>query len=210
MKKFVELCKKPFLYASAALFVVFTVLLVVALVTPLGNTFGKTVNLKDMGDGMPDFSITQTLTFEKDGNASVGVKFNEAKYKDALKEVLGEAYTDEIGNQAVEALKNEVNDQKFEYTKENGKYVIKDYMELEVKGNKLVPVVPEGEEVTQEEIDEYTLTCTANSAVIIASAVLMGVSGIVLVGCVVVLVLDKKGVIKTGETKAEATEAAAE
>ncbi len=193
MKTFVNLCKKPLLIVCTALFVIFTAMLVLSFVTPLGNTFSGSMNLKDTMEEMAlDFKVKSSLTFGKDGNGEMKVTFDEAKLKEIMKEVPG--MTDEVIDTAIKGMQNT----KFKYEKKDGKYIIVEGGSFDIKGNKIVPV-------NAEDYDKVvpSFVCTANSAVQLTSIVLMVVSGLALAGCVVVTVLANKGVIKT-EEKSEA------
>lgn len=196
MKTFVNLCKKPLLLVSAVLFVVFTALLVVSFIMPLGNKYSAKVNLKDtMGASAPDFTISQSITLGKDGKAKMGIKLDEKAYKNAMKELLGDLYNEENIDKSIEAM-NEAANEELSYKKEDGKVIINSFATFEIKGYKLV--MPASTEKTPD------FVCTANTAVQTVSIVLMVVSGLALAGCVVVTLLDKKGVFdKKSEAAAE-------
>ena len=214
MKKFVDLCKKPLLIASAALFVVFAVLLVVALVTPLGKTYSYKKTAEYPGTETK-VTYTQKFTIKSKEKLEVTSKY---EMSDEVKDVFKK-----LGASDADIAKMEEGDtEEYDYVRDGNKlflgYTQKDYDALTAeekeelakdeetltfKGYKILANLPK----SATETEEIAFVNTVNPAVIIASAVLMGVAGVAALGCVVVLVLDKKGVIKTGATK---TEAAAE
>ena len=199
MKKFVNLCKKPLLILSAVVFVLFTALLVVSFITPLGKSYSgtQTVSMKDLGFSSNEkIKFSATLTLVDDKTLEVSSKIDAKQMKSLLKEVMGDLYNEEYINNQISELEKDSKKQ-FSYTKKDGK-IVSSIGTYEMKGNKLVPA-------GAEKLDmQVSLVCTANSAIQITSIVLMVVSGIALAGCVVVIVLDKKGVFnKKSEAAAE-------
>ncbi len=176
MKTFVNLCKKPLLIVSAVLTLAFLVLLIVSYTTPLGKNYvySKT---QDGVEGKIEITL--------------GDKYLMKYYLDGKEMDMSELYGDD-GEGVDYVIKDGVIYVTFtEETYKELSDTVKEYLAKtmpKIEGYKIVGTMG---------TDEMVAVCTANTAMQIVSIVLLVVSALALAGCVTVLVLDKKGIIKT-------------
>lgn len=209
MKKFIELCKKPLLITFAVVFVAFTVLLIAAYTTPFGNTYVSSQEVDFEGVAV---QVEYKMTFVSDTEVetTLKVKNTAAELRPKFEELYNEEITEEEVQEEIDKMQ-EYNSGKGNYIKENGKlYAVysdgesEERIELgDIKGYKIV-----GKNILSGKEAEYV--CTSNKAPQIASIVLMSVSGALAIACVVILVLDKVGVLSKKGDKAEETPATTE
>ena len=192
MKKFINLCKKPFLIASTSVFVLFFIALIVLVCLPRGNSYSYE---RDMTVA----SIKMKMTFKGD-------------------KVTMDTYTNSLGE---ESNQTETGDYRIEkgnlYSVEDGKVVkVGDInaFKITINTDELMDIMIGADaEITAEEAvqlkaymrliygKEIVLVCGLTTALRTTSIVLMSVSGAVAVACLVLLILDKKGIIKYKEDK---------
>lgn len=184
MEKFINFVKKPLVIISGALFGVFLIMLIVICAIPHGKTYSA------------ETTITQN---QMQGNIRISVELSD---KVTLK-------MEYLSGDLFEGMDDEyrVITTSGEYKIENGELFIK------LDGNSDFQNVGKinSFKITQNEESSVLgsegssiLECTTNQALLVVSVVFMIISALVLAGSVTVLVLDKKGILKTETANAKA------
>ncbi len=158
--------QKPMLMVSALVFIVFTVLLIVSCLVPMGKTYSYSdkMSLKQYGVDA-DVKVTQTLTLKDKNSGETKVNVDAKELKKIFKEKLGDKYSEEDFKKVEESLSKTI---PFTYTEKDGKITIAggSMGVYEIKGNKLVLS------------DKVSFTSTGSTIVMVVSIILMIVSGI--------------------------------
>lgn len=215
MKTFVNLCKKPLLIVSAVLTAALLVLLVLSYTVPFGKTYKGTTERTD--EGVKYTTVTTITRGSEKVKVKMTTSFDEAALRKSLKDEYPEMTDAQLDAQLAEIKANikkyyDIEDEYFYVVKDGKVYVdvmktaksAKDVSTEEenvfavVKGYKFVSETKENGKVV--ETTEYV--CTANFAVQVTSIVFFVLFALATAGCVTVLVLDKKGVIKTEKAAA--------
>lgn len=184
MEKFINFVKKPLVIISGALFGVFLIMLIVVCAVPHGKTYTWSYDI--MGQHVMDIemsfdkdTILMTIEYDKDVAASEGIPENQRRIavKNDYEIRNGELYTREEGATT------------FDYSGKISAFKI----------------TMSGEDMGVGYNDlKVELICHTNVAIRTVSVVFMIISALVLAGSVTVLVLDKKGILKTETANAEA------
>lgn len=177
MKKNCKKLQRPMLILSAVLFVLFTVLLIVASVAPLGKTYVYSDKMSLSSFGVDaEIKVTQSITLSGDKKGETSAKFSSSSLKKILKEKLGDAYSEDTFDKISKTLSTEV---PFTYTESDGKIIIVGGAAgiYEQKGANLVLS------------DDISFKCTGSTVAQIASAIIMVVSG---VAFITIFVFSKK------------------
>lgn len=184
MEKFINFVKKPLVIISGALFGVFLIMLIVVCAVPHGKTYTWSYDI--MGQHVMDIemsfdkdTILMTIEYDKDVAASEGIPENQRRIavKNDYEIRNGELYTREEGATT------------FDYSGKISAFKI----------------TMSGEDMGVGYNDlKVELICHTNVAIRTVSVVFMIISALVLAGSVTVLVLDKKGILKTETANAKA------
>ena len=184
MEKFINFVKKPLVIISGALFGVFLIMLIVVCAVPHGKTYTWSYDI--MGQHVMDIemsfdkdTILMTIEYDKDVAASEGIPENQRRIavKNDYEIRNGELYTREEGATT------------FDYSGKISAFKI----------------TMSGEDMGVGYNDlKVELVCHTNVAIRTVSVVFMIISALVLAGSVTVLVLDKKGILKTETANAKA------
>ena len=184
MEKFINFVKKPLVIISGALFGVFLIMLIVICAIPHGKTYTWSYDI--MGQHVMDIemsfdkdTILMTIEYDKDVAASEGIPENQRRIavKNDYEIRNGELYTREEGATT------------FDYSGKISAFKI----------------TMSGEDMGVGYNDlKVELICHTNVAIRTVSVVFMIISALVLAGSITVLVLDKKGILKTETANAKA------
>ena len=172
MKKFINFCKKPLLIASCAIFFAFMVALIVVSCLPHGKTY--TLEAK-----MGIASLKEEIVLKNNDTVEINVYINDELMTD-----MGAKGTYKIINKSL--------------------YVASDGSTEKIGKINAYTIDIDWAALMGEDVDAATLallkdakmTCKANVNFRTSAIVLMSFFGVVAVACGVVVVLDKKGIIK--------------
>jgi len=170
MKKFVNLCKKPLLIATAVVFALFLILVIAVSCLPHGNKYVFEIGIT---------GYTQRVEYVLKGNGMLELKAY-VNGVDKTEEMFGKEtsvpYSIEKG---VLYIKNPTTGESQKVGKINAYRIILD-----------------SEEPDAEMAVGMKMTCPLTCGLRDASIAFIVLGGLGLAGCIVVLVLDKKGLIK--------------
>ncbi len=209
MKKFINFCKKPLLIAFASLFGAFLIMLIVVCCVPHGNSYkyhrdimGKSLDFQfsfKNGKMVSDFGESELGgTPGTEGQDAKSMSTDYKIEKGILYEIVNGQQT-KIGK--INSFKLVINiEESFEQARQDFPAEL--------------PIGPNGETVTFDELvatfkemlgSEMEFTCATTIALRTTSIVMISVFGALTAVCVVLLILDKKGIIKYKENSNEET-----
>ncbi len=202
MRKFINFCKKPLLIATASVFGLFLIMLIVVCAIPRGNKyeynktfFGQSINMSFSFEDGKMVADTSGMTGEED----IQVSPVEYKIEKGILYSIENGISEKVGKINSFKIVVDVND-----IIEN----MKKEFEQGTEGSEN-PYEP-GEIVDVEQMSqmirfifgkEIVLKCNLTIALRTTSIVFVSVFGVIAALCVVLLILDKKGVIKYKEDK---------
>lgn len=194
MKKFINLCKKPFLIASTSVFALFFIMLIVLWSLPHGNKYVYEKNI-----AMADTSIKMVFEF-KDGQ----IKATSQNYTNGQGQTI-----EESGEYKIEkGILYDVEGNTFTKVGKINAFTIK------IDVDELMDILGMAdEEMTVTDLNqlktymrliygkEIVMVCSLTTALRTTAIVFASIFGTIAVACLVLLILDKKGIIKYKEDK---------
>lgn len=181
MKKFINFCKKPLLIASSAVFAAFLIVLIVVSCLSHGKTYSLEMN-------MGFATMKEEIVLKSNDVVEVNIYVN-----DELMPNMGARGTYKIANKTLYVTNSDGETEKL------GKidaYKI-DLDLTALLGDEDVP------ETVLAMVKDAKMTCELNVNLRTTAIVFMSVFGVVAAACLVLFVLDKKGVIKYKEKSTE-------